>query len=277
MKLTVLVDNQTLIDRYFRAEPGLSFWLEDGEKSILFDTGYSDLFLENGRKMGLEPTHADYVVLSHGHNDHTWGLEPLIRSMTERATELGERRRPTLVAHPDALLPKRYDGQDIGTLISEAPLSRSMDLRLGREPVALTDRLTWLGEIPRIHDFEPRRAIGELHRPTGWEPDYLADDSALVWRGDEGLVIITGCSHAGICNIITQAVAVAGDARVKTVVGGFHLLKAPRDRLHSVSDFFRAKGIQELHACHCTDFSARAAFLTGFCQQDLGVGATLIF
>ena len=79
MKLTVLVDNNTLIDRYFLAEPGLSFLIEDGDTVVLFDTGYSDIFLKNAWKIGLSLTNIDYLVLSHGHLDHTWGLEPLIK------------------------------------------------------------------------------------------------------------------------------------------------------------------------------------------------------
>ena len=87
MKLTVLVDNNTLIDRYFLAEPGLSFLLEDSGTRVLFDIGYSDIFLKNARKMGLSLLDLNYVVLSHGHLDHSWGLEPLVRLFLEAGIE----------------------------------------------------------------------------------------------------------------------------------------------------------------------------------------------
>ncbi|MBU0462710.1 MAG: MBL fold metallo-hydrolase, partial [Proteobacteria bacterium] len=75
MQLTVLVDNNTIIDRYFLAEPGLSFLIEDENVSVLFDTGYSDIFIKNAQKMGKNLAHLDYIVFSHSHLDHTWGIE----------------------------------------------------------------------------------------------------------------------------------------------------------------------------------------------------------
>ena len=79
MKLTVLVDNNTIIDRYFLAEPGLSFFIQDEDKTVLFDTGYSGIFLDNAHKMGLDLANLDYLVFSHSHLDHTWGSDRLIK------------------------------------------------------------------------------------------------------------------------------------------------------------------------------------------------------
>ena len=87
MKLTVLVDNNTLIDRYFYGEPGISYFIADEDKRILFDVGYSDAFIKNAQKMNIDLLNTDFLVLSHGHLDHTWGLEPLIRLYTEAIIE----------------------------------------------------------------------------------------------------------------------------------------------------------------------------------------------
>ena len=76
MKLTVLVDNNTIIDRYFQGVPGVSYFIECDDRRYLFDTGYSDLFLKNATKMGIKLSVLDGVVISHGHNDHTWGPTP---------------------------------------------------------------------------------------------------------------------------------------------------------------------------------------------------------
>jgi 7,8-dihydropterin-6-yl-methyl-4-(beta-D-ribofuranosyl)aminobenzene 5'-phosphate synthase len=82
LELSVLVDNNTLIDRYFQGEPGVSYHLQDGGTNILFDAGYSDAFIRNAEKMGIHLLDIDVVVLSHGHLDHTWGLYHLIKLYT---------------------------------------------------------------------------------------------------------------------------------------------------------------------------------------------------
>ncbi|MCD6580637.1 MAG: MBL fold metallo-hydrolase, partial [Desulfuromusa sp.] len=112
MKITVLVDNNTLIDRYFLAEPGLSLLIEDDETTVLFDTGYSDIFLKNAFKMGKGLKNLNYLVLSHNHLDHTWGLEPLIRYFTELQIEQRSFKRPTLVAHPEIFVSVSGEGYE---------------------------------------------------------------------------------------------------------------------------------------------------------------------
>jgi 7,8-dihydropterin-6-yl-methyl-4-(beta-D-ribofuranosyl)aminobenzene 5'-phosphate synthase len=100
MKLTVLVDNNTLIDRYFYGEPGVSYFIEDEGNKILFDLGYSDVFIKNAQKLNIDLLNLDFVVLSHGHLDHTWGLDPLIRLYTEAIIENLNHKNPIIIAHP---------------------------------------------------------------------------------------------------------------------------------------------------------------------------------
>lgn len=87
MKLTVLVDNNTYIDRYFLGEPGLSFYVEENDKNILFDVGYSNIFIKNSFKMNIDIKKTDHIVLSHGHIDHTWGMTHLINFYSEYLIE----------------------------------------------------------------------------------------------------------------------------------------------------------------------------------------------
>ena len=99
MKLTVLVDNNTLIDRYFLAEPGVAYYIEIGATKILFDTGYSDIFLKNASRMGIDLLDIDILVLSHAHLDHTWGLQHLIQAFAERRFENRPAKRPRSGRH----------------------------------------------------------------------------------------------------------------------------------------------------------------------------------
>lgn len=154
MQLTVLVDNNTLTDRYFLGEPALSYLIgADGQK-ILFDVGYSDAFIVNARKLSIDLLEVDFVVLSHCHMDHTWGLEPLVRLHAEAKIEKLPARKPTLVTHPQTFSHRSLDElPEIGSLLVEDELSRFFDLQLTREPVWLTERLVFLGEIERSNDF----------------------------------------------------------------------------------------------------------------------------
>ena len=216
MRLTVLVDNNTLIDRYLLAEPGLSLLLQVGEMQVLFDAGYSGIFLENAHKLRLDLTHLDVVALSHGHQDHTWGLEPLIRYFAE--LEIGKlpHRRPAVVAHPRTFASVSGDGfAEAGPLLSEGKLARHFELKLGTEPRWLGPDLVWLGEIPRRHAFEGTLTFGRKDGEA--DDDLVPEDSALAYRSPEGLVVVTGCAHAGICNTIDRAREVCSEQRVADV------------------------------------------------------------
>jgi 7,8-dihydropterin-6-yl-methyl-4-(beta-D-ribofuranosyl)aminobenzene 5'-phosphate synthase len=276
VQVTVLVDNNTLVDRYFQGEPGISFFIRSGGRRILFDTGYSGLFLENARKMDIDLRRLDWVVLSHGHLDHTWGLDPLVRLFTESAIERQPVERPTILGHPTVLGLKRTDSlPNIGSTLSEDGLSPHFGLRFSREPVWLTDRLVYLGEIPRVLAFESAAPLGEVMTREGPEPDPLADDSALAYRSRDGLVLVTGCAHAGICNTIEHARRVCGEDRVADVIGGFHLLAPSAERLAETARHLEALGLRSLHPCHCTDLSSKLALSRSLPVEEVGVGLRL--
>ena len=277
LSLTVLVDNTTLTDHNFCGEAGLSFFIETAEKKILFDTGLSGLFLMNAEKTGISLRDLDFLILSHGHNDHTGGLPMLARYLTE-AEAAGQRSRvPQLIAHPRCFWPKEKDGRKNGSLVSEEEIHRQFPVSLSEKPVWITDDLVFLGEIPRRFAFE-QGDIGKriIHNPDGnTEPDHLLDDTALAFRSGEGLVIITGCSHAGICNITEYAREVCGEKQVREIIGGLHLLSPEPKRLVKIGKYLNSLHLNALHACHCTSLAAKLA-LAGYCpMQEVGVGMTI--
>ncbi len=275
MKLHVLVDNNTLIDRYFLAEPGVSYYIEDGDKRILFDAGYSDVFIQNAQKMKIDLLNLDYVVLSHGHIDHSWGLMPLIQLHLEAIIEQHARKRPVFIAHPEALLHKSIDDEVIGSLVSESQLKKHFNLELSKAPVWLSENLVFLGEIERKNTFEGNVQIGSVESDTEVYPDYVNDDSALAYKTDAGIVVITGCSHAGICNIIEQAKRVCNDTRILDVIGGFHLLNPSEEVLEKTTDYLTGAGVKRLHACHCTDLNSKIALAKVAPLVEVGSGLVI--
>lgn len=275
LKLTVLVDNNTLIDRYFLGEPGVSYLIEEGEKHILFDAGYSDAFITNASRMNIDLYDIDSVVISHGHMDHTWGLFYLIKRYAEAKIEKIRCKTPDLVAHPLAFLTKTADDEEIGTVITEDTLSRHFNMKFCREPVWLTENLVFLGEIERSNGFENKKPIGKVHQNRVQMDDYLMDDSAMVYKSEGGLVIITGCSHAGICNIIEYAKKICKDNRIADVIGGFHLLDPSEEVMKNTCDYIKANNIEQLHACHCTDLRSKIRLSESCPIKEVGVGMIL--
>lgn len=277
MKLTVLVDNNTFIDLYLIGEPAVSFYIETEGRKILFDAGYSDAFLTNAQRLGIDLADIDMVVLSHGHLDHTWGLEYLVRMLAEKRSLARDVKTPTLVAHPDVFA-SRYQKNDpeIGSLLKIETLSLFFNLQLTSVPAQLTSRLIFLGEIERLNDFEAQRSIGMLRLKDGTEtPDRILDDSALVYQADSGLVIITGCSHAGICNIIEYAKKVTGETRVLDVIGGFHLLNPTAQQMQGTLEYFQKIKPEQLHACHCTDLRSKIQLAAVANIKEVGSGLLL--
>ncbi|PAB60351.1 MBL fold metallo-hydrolase [Anaeromicrobium sediminis] len=276
MKLKVLIDNNTLIDRYFIGEPGVAYFIQDGDVNILFDTGYTDAFIKNAQKMNVNLMNLDFVAISHGHIDHTWGLVPLTRLYTEAKIENINHNKPTLIAHPYAFLYKDFnDNEEIGCIMSDEKLGKHFNMNLSKDPVWLTEKIVFLGEIERKNDFENKVPIGKVEDKGTKVDDYVIDDSALVYKSSEGLVIITGCSHAGICNIIEYAKKICKDDRVVDVVGGFHLLNPTEEQLKGTIEYFGQADIKEVHACHCTDLKSKIELSKVVNLKEVGVGLIL--
>ncbi len=276
MRLYVLVDNNSFIDRYFLAEPGLSILVEEDSRRILFDCGFSDIFWENATKMRQDLLFLDYLVFSHSHLDHTWGVQKLIREYATAALENLDHKRPEVVAHPQALKGVCFPFVgNIGSLIGHREMALNFQTHLYREPLFLTENLIFLGEIPRKNDFENKTPIGKKDGEEN--PDFLPDDTALAYKSNHGLVIIAGCAHSGICNIVEHARQVCGEENVSCIIGGLHLLNPPREQLEKTADFLSDLSLDSLYAGHCTDLNSKIALSKSSPVKDFAVGLELEF
>ncbi|MDD3288693.1 MAG: MBL fold metallo-hydrolase [Alphaproteobacteria bacterium] len=273
MKIHVLIDNKTVTDLDFATEPALSLYFEHNGKSFLFDTGYSDTFIQNAEKMKIDLASLDYIVLSHGHYDHSQGLSKLAAPLAKASAQNPNLRKPTLVAHPYAIEPKRFKEALIGCNMSKSDIACAFDLRLSKTPLWLSDDVVFLGEIPRKTNFEAQTPIGEACIEGQWTPDYVSDDSAMVVKLQDGIVIVTGCSHAGICNMISYAKKITGEDRIVEIIGGLHLENPTPEQLKSTVMFMRDIRAKRVHACHCTGLKAQIELAkAGVNIEDAGAG-----
>ncbi|MCQ1537437.1 MBL fold metallo-hydrolase [Methanocalculus taiwanensis] len=276
MRLTVLIENTTLIDRYFRSEPGISFYIEDGDSKILFDCGYSDLFIDNAFAMGIDLLNVGFVVLSHGHIDHTGGLPSLVAHHIRAGIEGKPASRPVFITHPATFGRKKAkEGGDAGCPVSAEYLSMFGDVKTSVSPQKVSERITFLGEIPRKNPKQTAQSSAFVLSKDGWVPDPVIEDSCLVYHGDNGLVIICGCTHAGIEHTVAYARSVCGDDRVTAVIGGLHLYSANPARIEEVSLWYAGSGIQSIYPCHCTGLAATIALSRYHPITQIGVGSHL--
>ncbi len=276
MIIKVLAENNTLPNRFFKGEPGLSMFIEDGSTKVLFDVGYSDLFIENARKMSINLYDTNYVVLSNGKFNHTWGLFGLTKYFTEGLVEDINYKKPSLVTHPDALKAKLHPAYiEIGSLFKEDDLKKHFDLKLTRKSFMLTDKLIYLGEIPREYEFEVFKPVTKKVTKDGETEDTQLDDSALVYKGEKGLVIITGSSNSGICNIIDYARLVCEDDRILAIIGGFNLLNPSENRIRETLRFLKTLKPQRIYPCYNTDLKSKIALSSVVATREVGVGLKL--
>jgi len=266
MKLKVLVDNNTYIDQYYLGEPAVSYYIEDEDVHILLDVGYSNLFIMNSYALGVDLEKINAIVISHGHNDHTGGLKYYF--------EQNYKNRISIYAHPDAFKEKIANSLQICSPILTEELKDKCDLILSKKPKKISKNITFLGEIPQLNNFEKRRPIGKQKVDKTFVDDYIMDDTALVYQNENGIYIITGCSHSGICNIVEYAKKVCKDSRVLGIIGGFHLFEVSEQVIKTI-DYLKQNNIKQLYPCHCTSFTVRAELHKILPLKEVGVGLEL--
>lgn len=197
---------------------------EDRERHVLLDAGLTPNGLaDNMRRLGLSPKEIEAIVFSHGHFDHTTGLDGLVRA-------LGHTNLPVII-HPEfwtrrrILIPGR-EPFELPSTSKSALQEAGFEIIEEKQPSLLLDgSLLVTGEVDRTTEFERGFPIHQAFRDGDWQPDPLIlDDQALVMNvRDKGLVVLTGCAHAGVVNILRYARKLTGVDRLYAVMGGFHL------------------------------------------------------
>jgi 7,8-dihydropterin-6-yl-methyl-4-(beta-D-ribofuranosyl)aminobenzene 5'-phosphate synthase len=254
LKVTVL---STMLADAGIGEWGYSALVEVDGKKILFDTGANpDTVLKNAAVLGIDLSDVEDVVISHHHDDHTGGLLTLRRVLMLKNPAAMSR------AHVSAnIFTPRFkaDGTDgNGLTPARGPYEAAGGhFVLHDGPSELAPGVWFTGPVPRKFPETNWSDEGlRIRTSTGEVPDNIPDDAALVFKTTEGLVILTGCGHAGIVNIATYAQTIANSKSVVAVIGGLHLFAKPDSVVDWTGAQLRGMGVKYLLAGHCTGIEA---------------------
>jgi len=254
MRIHILVED-TKNEKGVESEHGLSVYFEKDGKKFLLDMGQSGMFLRNARKFNVDLKDIDYLVFSHGHYDHTGGL-PYFKP--------GKQTR--IIAHPHSLLPK-YDGE---RYIGFPKKADKFIIELEEKPFQLTEHVWFLGQIPG----ERKTHLGHYIKENARHKDFLLDDTALAINEKNHLILLAGCAHSGIVNIVKCAINLFSKKEV-ILIGGFHMLNYSGEEVHKTIEELKKLNITTVYPGHCTGNAAIEALLSSFRGERLHSGKVL--
>lgn len=251
MKFQFLMENKTDSDGLV-AEHGLSVYIEAHGRKILFDTGASELFVQNAEKMKVDLASVEELVISHGHYDHTGGVPAFCRI----------NKIAPIYVHENAFY-ENFSLDENG--------ERSMDSipwtereRAGIDPrIVRTSGVKWLSEniaisgtIPKIDGYEPTATFYRILEDGTVIEDSMDHEQMLVIREPEGLYVFSGCSHRGVIPAVRYAREIFGGEKIAVLVAGMHLYSADENMRKKVLDQIIAEDIGMVMPVHCTGINA---------------------
>lgn len=248
--LTVLCENS--VDRVsphgLMGEHGFACHLHTEHGDFLFDTGGGLSIINNADCLGIDLANLQGILFSHGHLDHTGGLKQVL----DKSGPL------PIYAHPD-IFSQRYSNngsqpRSIGMPWSQAALEKmGATLKLSEAPCSIAPGLMLSGDIHRTHKEEtgdPNLVVFSEDNQQAADP--LHDDLSLFISTDKGLVILLGCAHAGLLNIIDHALKVTGQDKIHMILGGTHLKFCGKEQMDATLSRLTELDVDRIGASHCT-------------------------
>jgi len=239
MKITTIVDN-IVYDGKLVAEHGFSIYLNDDNYKVLFDTGQTDILINNAEILKVDLSDIDAVVISHGHYDHTGGLQAFCKVNS----------KAKIYIKPQALLEK-YNGTDkyIGIpfnteLIKDRFVFVEIDVHLTNNIVIVSNI-----KISKAKDTHFKKML--IKNDNLFCSDTFEDELFIAVKNENGLVVITGCSHRGITNI-AETTEELFSMPISYMIGGFHLKNEKITKVIEVIELLNTKNVDTIVLAHCT-------------------------
>jgi len=271
LRITVLAEDSVLYESPCLGQHGVSFLVEGIKNSdamrILVDVGQnSQALLNNMKLLNISPLTIDAIVLTHCHYDHTQGVVSMLN-------EIGK-DDILVVAHSDIFRPHFFSDlclRHVGVMqaASEEEIKKTgARLFLTKDPVVLMPGIMTTGEVKRCTDFEGVGMGLKTIENGRVKDDPMLDDISIVANvNGKGLVIVTGCSHAGIVNITKHAIELTGCKKIEAVIGGLHLIDASETRIKRTVESLSKLNPAMICAGHCTGFKAQVELYLALAEK----------
>ena len=300
LQITTLIENMPDDEELLAYEHGLSMYIEFAGKKILFDTGQTGEFVSNAHKLGKSLAEVDYFIISHGHYDHSGGV---VRLMETRKDEMCQDTRgggmslqviPMYVGQE--FFHKKYKHLSDGSYRFNGNSFTEEDLpkekvalhKVAADVTYLEENIMLFKNFRKVTDFEKPNPKFVVERSdtaassqepedekcvSSFEQDDFRDELALVLQTSKGLVVVVGCSHVGIVNILKTIIERTGE-HIYSVIGGTHLVEADEERLTKTIEALRHMGLSQIAVSHCTGEAGmecvERAFGSNFVKNNTG-------
>ena len=271
MKLVFITENSS-VDHRIKAEYGMSIYIEDNDTRMLFDVGEYGQIRANSTLLGVDLKKINVIAFSHNHVDHTGGMLH-IADLIDPSCRIYAHRGFSVRKWWDHRLDNETDptySQDLEMVgPSFTPefffMNGLYGFRLLDDDVyRISDNIYLLGNFPQDRGIEAVIPNSRMQNPDGsFVTDEFRDEQVCVIRTAEGLVVLTGCAHNGIMNILSTVRERFRDERIRSVFGGTHLVDYNIPRVEKTIEYFNSLGLEHAGVCHCTgpalkDFALKA-------------------
>ena len=248
-KVTIL---STMLSDFYVGEWGFSALIEADGKKILFDTGSRpNTVINNAKELNIDLSDIEHVFLSHNHKDHTGGLINLKKNFPNAfsSAHIGEGifySRPNSNGTEHYILQNKSKLEDL-----------KIDFKTYVNPTQLLPGLWTTGQIPRKYDEKNWSSLGKIIDKNGDESeDTIPEDQSLFFDTDKGIVLISGCGHAGLANTLDYVKEIIPNRPIYKIIGGFHLLNLDDNKLEWTAKKMEESGVKYFVGAHCTGINS---------------------